>query len=132
MNVKRGFSPLEGHPPARLRGDRALERDCQTTVVTAARMLGYRVLSIRPAFSKGKYSTPIQGDPGYPDLTLVHPKVGVLFVELKRHPNRLEPDQEIWAGVMLDAGLTWRLVWVPEHLDSFIDELAQLTRTARR
>lgn len=118
--------------PPRHKGERATEKDCQQTVVDAARMLGYRVLSIRPAFSKGKWSSPIQGDAGYPDLTLVHPKVGVLFVELKRSPNKLEPEQIEWAGVLLDAGAQWRVVWVPEQLDGFLDELTQLARKKQR
>lgn len=115
------------------RGERAEEKACQATIVKAARLLGFRVLAIRPAWgSRGKYSSPIQGDPGYPDLTLVHPTAGVMFVELKRHPNMLEPDQKAWAKALLDAGATWRLVWVPEQQQGFIDELIVLSRRVRR
>jgi hypothetical protein len=112
--------------PPKYKGERASERDCQQTIVGAARLAGYRVLSIRPAFSRGKYSSPIQGDTGYPDLTLAHPVAGVLFVELKRAPNRLEPAQLRWRQALIDAGAVWRLVWVPEQLDSFCQELADL------
>ena len=80
--------------PKRMSGPRPSESDCQRTIVDAAATFGYRVLSIRPALNRrGDYRTPIQGDPGYPDLTLVHPVAGVHFVELKRWPNRLEPSQ---------------------------------------
>jgi hypothetical protein len=110
-------------------GVRATERECQATVVDAAHLLGYRVLAIRPAIGRGhKWESPIQGDAGYPDLTLVHPRTGVLFVELKRPPNRLEPAQRAWGEAFIAAGAVWRLVWVPDELDQFIQELADRTQ----
>lgn len=111
--------------PKRQPGERATEKQCQETIVAWAQWLGYRVLAIRPAFSRGKYSSPIQGDPGYPDLTLVHPRAGVLFVELKRAPNQLEHDQIAWRQALTHAGVVWRLVWVPEQLAAFNAELAE-------
>jgi hypothetical protein len=121
----------QGAPPQQA-GTRATERDCQATIVEAARLLEYRVLAIRPAAggkAGGGWASPIQGDPGYPDLTLVHRRAGVLWVELKRSPNLLEHDQEAWRDAFTDAGLTWRLVWVPEQLGQFVQELAD--RAAR-
>ena len=115
--------------PKRKRGPRPSESDCQRTIVDAAHTFGYRVLSIRPALNRrGDYRTPIQGDPGYPDLTLVHPVAGVHFVELKRWPNRLEPSQALWGRALLDAGAHWHLVWVPEELDRFCQSIADWTR----
>jgi hypothetical protein len=120
----------EAAPPRRLKGERASEKDCQQTIVQAAHLLGYRVLAIRPAIGKGgRYQSPIQGDAGYPDLTLAHPRAGVLFVELKRSPNRLELEQLRWRQALVEAGAVWRLVWVPEQLDAFCAEL--VARTAR-
>ena len=115
--------------PKRMRGPRASESDCQRTIVEAAHTLGYRVLAIRPALNrKDHWQTPIQGDAGYPDLTLVHPVAGVIWVELKRHPNRLEPAQAIWGRALLDAGARWHLVWVPEELDQFCQQLTDWAR----
>ena len=115
--------------PPRQRGDRASERDCQQTIVDAAHLVGYRVLAIRPAVGRSaRWQSPIQGDAGYPDLTLAHPIAGILFVELKRSPNRLELPQLRWRQALLDAGATWRLVWVPEELDAFVQELADRAR----
>ena len=115
--------------PKRRRGPRASEADCQRTIVEAAHVLGYRVLAIRPALNrKDHWQTPIQGDAGYPDLTLVHPVAGVIFAELKRRPNRLEPAQGVWGRCLLDAGARWLLVWVPEELDAFCQSLADWTR----
>jgi hypothetical protein len=115
-------------PKSYLPGVRAVERECQATVVEAAHTLGYRVLAIRPALTRQqRWQSPIQGDAGYPDLTLVHPKAGVLFVELKRGPNKLEPAQAAWGEALIAAGAVWRLVWVPEELDGFCQELADRT-----
>ena len=117
--------------PPRLRGERATEVACQQTIVDAAHTLGYRVLAIRPAAGGrrgGGWASPIQGDPGYPDLTLVHPVAGVIHAELKRWPNRLEPAQARWGQALLDAGARWQLVWVPEELDAFCQSLADWIR----
>jgi hypothetical protein len=112
-------------PTVLLTGERATEKDCQATIVDTARTLQYRVLALRPAVGRqGRWQTPIQGDAGYPDLTLVHRRAGVLFVELKRAPNDLEAGQVAWRQALVEAGAVWRLVWVPEQLDTFCQELA--------
>ena len=112
--------------PKRWRQPRPGESDCQRTIVEAAHVLGCRVLAIRPALNRrGDYRSPIQGDPGYPDLTISHPVAGVIYAELKRHPNRLEPAQARWAQTLLDGGADWRLVWVPEEMQAFIDDLTR-------
>lgn len=120
-----------GAPPL-LVGDRASERDCQDEIVRFAQTIGYRVLAIRPAQGGrrgGGWASPIQGNAGYPDLTLVHRKAGALWVELKRAPNLPEPEQEAWRDAINEAGFIWRLVWVPEQLGAFCQELAD--RAAR-
>ena len=135
-SIPRGRCFLSRRPrrvirPARraLRGERASEKDCQQTIVDAARLLGYRVLAIRPAMNRReRWASPIQGDPGYPDLTLVHARVGVVFAELKRWPNRLEPAQGMWGKALQAAGARWRMVRVPEEMQSFIAELAHWSR----
>lgn len=114
--------------PKKMRGFRASEADCQSTIVAAARILGYRVLAIRPGMGKaGNWSTPIQGDPGYPDLTLAHPRAGVLHLELKRWPNKLETEQNRWGEMLISAGAVWMLWWVPEELDDLLAFLAERT-----
>jgi hypothetical protein len=122
---------LDRPRPAIRKGERATEAACQATVVKWARILGYRVLAIRPASGGrrgGGFASPIQGDAGYPDLTLAHPRAGVLFVELKRRPNNLEPAQQEWRAALEAAGATWLLWWVPEELDELNADLAARAR----
>lgn len=117
---------LNDRPPPLQKGDRALELDCQRTIVEAARLLGYRVLAIRSAQNRrGKWQSPIQGDPGYPDLTLVHARAGIVFVELKRAPGgRLRPEQVHWRDALLDAGAQYLTVWVPEQMQELVQLLS--------
>ena len=109
---------------------RATEKECQSTIVEAARMLGWLVYHNRTALnSRGRYLTAIQGDSGFPDLVLAHPKAGrILFIELKRPPNRLSEPQRRWIEGLIAAGGIARIVRVPEEQQTFIDELASLSR----
>lgn len=107
---------------------RATEAECQRTIVHGARLCGWYVHHNRPAqMRSGRWSTPIIGHVGFPDLVLVHPVAGLWFVELKRRPNKLTDEQRAW-GVALGAFATWRCVWVPDELDAFVQELADVTR----
>jgi hypothetical protein len=46
------------------------ERDWQSRVVGYARLRGWLVNHARPATTAGGWRTPVQGDPGFPDLAL--------------------------------------------------------------
>jgi hypothetical protein len=76
------------------------EREFTSLVVATAQGLGWRVCHFRPALHRsGRWCTPVQGDVGFPDLTLV--KNGrVLFVELKGKEGRLSPDQREWLSAL--------------------------------
>lgn len=112
---------------------RATESQCQATIVAAALLAGWMVHAERPAqHQSGRWGTPIQGNPGFPDLVLLHPYHRLLwFVELKRKPNKVEPAQQRWHDALglLDVegqGVPWvqtSVVWVPEQMDAFIAEL---------
>lgn len=74
------------------------ESALQRSVVDLAETLGYYVHHCRPAMNRqGQWSTPIQGDPGYPDLTLAHLSGAVVFLELKSAKGRMSPAQTRWA-----------------------------------
>ena len=113
-------------PPPRFGGERASELACQRTIVDAARILGYQVHAERAAAGrKGRWSTPIQGHAGFPDLTLVHERGRVVvFAELKRAPGKLTSEQIEWRRALVLAGAIHRVVWVPEGLDEFLADLA--------
>lgn len=92
----------------------ATELHCQRTIIEAARLGGWLVHAERAAQTKRGWRTPVQGVSGFPDLVLVHAeRKRVMFIELKRHPNRLSPAQELWRDQLIEAGADYRTVWVP-------------------
>lgn len=112
---------------------RPTELEYERTVIDAAKAAGWLVHAERAAVSKGKWSTPIKGHAGFPDLVMIHPSTGrLLIVELKRKPNKASDAQMQWlrafqvAFMGYDLGARFRvlLVWVPDDLD---DLLALLT-----
>ena len=45
-----------------------------------------------------------RSEPGYPDLTLVHPRRGVVWAELKVRGGRVTAEQDAWLSVLRQAG----------------------------
>lgn len=102
---------------------RPTEAECQRTIVEAARLGGWMVHAERPAMRQsGTWSTPIQGDAGFPDLVMVR-GTRVLAVELKRRPRKIDGAQLLWLRAFTRAGVDARLVYVPEQLDDLVAEL---------
>jgi hypothetical protein len=57
-------------------------------------------------------------EPGFPDLMLVHPRTGQVFmVELKSTSGRLTTAQETWLAALRNAGLRVE-VWRPTHFST--------------
>ena len=102
---------------------RATEAQCQATVVAAAKAAGWLVHAERPALIRpGRHATPIQGHPGFPDLVLAHERHRrLLFIELKRRPNHVEPAQARWHLALAAAGASTAVWWVPEDLPDLLD-----------
>lgn len=89
------------------------EASFQSAVIDLARRTGWKVMHTRPALNRsGRWSTPLQGDSGFPDLVLAHASRGVLFVELKTNRGRVSPEQSEWLNTLTDAGAT-AVVWRP-------------------
>lgn len=106
---------------------RATEAECEDAIIAAAKLAGWRVHAERHASVRdGKHVTPIKGHKGWPDLVLVRGRE-VWFVELKRKPNKVEPEQHAWLNALECAGVRTAVVWVPEQMQAFI---ALLTRRA--
>jgi len=104
------------------------EREWQAQVLHLARLYRWRVHHCRPALrASGRYSTPIQGHPGFPDLVLA--KAGrVIYAELKTDAtsSKLTDEQAAWRDVLLAAGVEW-FCWRPRHLEEVRETLAPIT-----
>ena len=71
----------------------------------------------RAAWTEKGYRTPIQGNPGWPDLVLAHPVKGkFLVLELKSATGKTSPEQKAWLAALRNCGIEARLFW-PEHWD---------------
>jgi hypothetical protein len=112
---------------------RPTEAECQRTIVAAAKLGGWLVYHNRPAQAgSGRWTTPLQGHAGFPDLILVHAEMRrILFVELKRHPAKVKPEQLAWGTALTAAGADWRVIWVPEQQDEFCQYLAEAATAPR-
>jgi hypothetical protein len=98
------------------------ERAMQDQLTYELRRFGYLVHHTRPATNRrGRWSTPLQGVPGFPDLIVA--RAGrVLYLELKSARGRLSADQERWRDTLQAAGQDWRLVR-PADLQALYEEL---------
>lgn len=75
------------------------EQELLDAIVQAAKLHGWMVAHFRPALTAKGWRTPMQGDPGYPDLTLAR-KGEVLFIECKSQKGRETPEQQAWAKAL--------------------------------
>lgn len=95
------------------------ESDFQRRVIDTARRNGWLVYHPLPAMNRrGRYTTPMVGDPGFPDLVIARPG-RVMFRELKVDGRYPAPAQRIWLRALPDAR-----VWRPRDFET--DVLADL------
>lgn len=107
-----------------MRGD-VTEADFQKVIIEFAKLRGWKVHHTRPALRQsGRYSTPIQGDKGFPDLTLARGGV-VIFAELKSKGGRLTDDQKAWGHAINHLGSQWCrwYCWRPDDWEQIREEL---------
>jgi hypothetical protein len=62
------------------------------------------------------WRTTYAGDRGFPDLMMVHPTRGGLFVELKTDLGKVTPEQQQWLDTLREAGFE-AYCWRPAMLD---------------
>lgn len=100
-------------PTAKGDPGRLTEAAFQRQVTDLAKLYGWRFVHFRAAVTRsGKWATPIQGDPGFPDLVLVHPRRGlVVFAELKRQGGRTTAAQRAWLADLRQVGVAYE--WRP-------------------
>ncbi len=89
------------------------EATLQTQVIDLAHLQGWLAHHTRPAMNlRGEYSTPIQGDPGFPDLVLV--RAGHLIIrELKAEGRRPSAEQRLWLEALEDIKYFEAGIWRP-------------------
>ncbi len=93
------------------------ERELQNAVIELARLLGYRVAHFRASLTQsGRWATAMQGDVGYPDLTLAG-NGRLIFAELKSVKGRISDAQLDWRLALTGTGAEWYL-WRPSDWTS--------------
>ena len=111
------------------------ETEAQFTqaVIEYAKLRGWLVAHFRPAQTAKGYRTPMQGDVGYPDLTMA--RTGrVVFAELKaeKAPKKLPDGQQAWKDALQgmwvadDGSLNvydTAYVWRPSDWDQVLEVL---------
>jgi len=101
------------------------EAEFQKAVITLAKLHRWKVMHTQPAqIRPGRWITPTTGDQGFPDLCLVHPARGTIFVELKVGKNEVSNTQWEWINALEDAGQEVH-VWRPKDLDKISERLAK-------
>lgn len=77
------------------------ESDFQRQIIDFARLTGWLIFHPHKVQTPSGWLTTVQGHPGYPDLTLVHPRRReLLFLELKTERGRLQPEQVQWLDAL--------------------------------
>lgn len=92
------------------------EAEFMGQLIELAQWRGWRVHHTRPAWTGKGWRTPIQGDPGFPDLVLVRKirkHVRVIFAELKSDKGRLTDDQGEWMRLLGDCAGVESYIWKP-------------------
>ena len=100
------------------------EATLQERVIELAHLFGWLVMHTRPARTETGWRTPLQGDPGFPDLVLAREGV-VLLAELKAAAGKLTAEQERWRTELETdacASTPQYHLWRPEDLESGVIE----------
>jgi len=83
------------------------ESEFKDIIIGVAKRYGWLIHHDLPAqSSRGHWATHVQGDVGFPDLVLLHPVSGKLYiVELKSDKGKLTPGQKRWLMAFENAGI---------------------------
>ena len=101
------------------------EAEFQKAVITLAKLHGWKVMHTQPAqIRPGRWITPNTGDQGFPDLVMVHPSRGCIYVEIKTDKGVVSNTQWEWLITLEDAGCEVH-VWRPYDLEKISERLAR-------
>ena len=107
------LAPVQPKPAGKIS-----EAELQNAIIQYARLCGWLCAHFRPAqMRSGRWATAMQGDPGFPDLTLVRGE-RLVFCELKAQGRKPTPEQETWLDALRKAspyGGFDVYVWTPKH-----------------
>ena len=79
----------------------------QQQIIELAKLRGWLVHHDRPAMDRrGRWASHVQGDVGYPDLTLARRGV-VIFAELKAQGKKATEAQLEWLAALPGSHLWW-------------------------
>lgn len=101
------------------------EEDFKQRIIDAAAAHHWFVHHDRPARTEKGWRTPIQGDPGFPDLCLARDGV-IILAELKSSTGKASAEQSAWLAA---AGPHARL-WRPSDWPQVLAELSAPRRAA--
>jgi hypothetical protein len=100
------------------------ERDFEDRVIAEAKLRGWLCAHFRPAMNRrGRWSTPMQGHPGFPDVVMVRPP-RVIFAELKAEKGRVSPDQQTWLEGLGGCAGVETYLWRPSDSDAISQVLS--------
>ncbi|MDP2652582.1 MAG: hypothetical protein Q8Q08_00965 [Candidatus Omnitrophota bacterium] len=104
--MKLNLAMIAQLPRADLR--RILEADFEDAIIAEARGQGWMVAHFRPArMQDGRWRTPMKGDRGYPDITLV--RAGqILMIEAKTEHGSVTKEQAQWLDALGPYGRLFR------------------------
>ena len=113
-----------GSRPTRKGEDFVSERDFQRQIIELARLCGWRIHHTRAAMNRrGRWSAPIQGDAGFPDLVLVR-NGACIFAELKRVGAKVTALQQQWLDALAEISFSVEVyVWRPTDWRAIEDTL---------
>jgi hypothetical protein len=89
------------------------EDEFMSSVVDLAHVFRWMVHHGRPAWTEKGWRTPIQGEPGFPDLVLVRwPRV--IFAELKSKQGKMSDAQAEWIAELKKCPAVEIYLWRPD------------------
>ena len=92
-------------------------------VIEYALLRGWLVHHCRSVWTASGYKTPIQGDPGFPDLVLTRLS-RVVFAELKDSYSKPDPNQRVWLATLEITGKVEVFLWRPRDEETIWAVLA--------
>lgn len=97
------------------------EAELQRNIIDAAQKLGWHIHAERPGRTADSWRTPIQGDPGFPDLILIKGR-RILAWELKSEKGKLTLEQEEWLRYFCRAGCRIGIIRPHDWLNGSIED----------